>query len=187
MNVNDKNNYHNIIRMMITTENEIRNSRINWFLVIQGFLFAGLCEIFSKESICLCCDKNKYLILIIVIIGIVTSISFLFAAWRSEKAISMAMNAWNLFLEEKPAVIKDYPPICLITDSIISEKIPMKDVIGINDWIEDINRLMYPKGRECKKCWDRLINKFEWLMPYKFLPIVFIMVWSIIFWFLYFL
>lgn len=74
-----------------------------------------------------------------------------------------------------------------ITDSIISEKIPMKDVIGINDWIEDINRLMYPKGRECKKCWDRLINKFEWLMPYKFLPIVFIMVWSIIFCFLYFL
>ena len=36
--------YHNIIRQMITNENEIRNQRTNWFLVIQGFLVAGGCE-----------------------------------------------------------------------------------------------------------------------------------------------
>lgn len=29
--------YHNVIRQMITNENEIRNQRTNWFLVIQCF------------------------------------------------------------------------------------------------------------------------------------------------------
>ena len=90
------------------------------------------------------------------------------------------MNIWNLFLEENSKVIKDYPPICLITDSIISEKIPTIDKIGIKDWVERVNKQMYPKGKECKKCIDGFINKFEWLMPFKLMPFVFTIAWSII-------
>ena len=37
--------YRNAIREMIKDENEIRNQRTNWFLVIQGFLIAGVCQL----------------------------------------------------------------------------------------------------------------------------------------------
>ena len=43
--------YHNVIRQMITNENEIRNQRTNWFLVIQGFLVAGCCELYANKSL----------------------------------------------------------------------------------------------------------------------------------------
>lgn len=43
--------YHNIIRQMITNENEIRNQRTNWFLVIQVFLVAGCCELYANKSL----------------------------------------------------------------------------------------------------------------------------------------
>lgn len=36
--------YNNTIREMIKHEDEVRNQRTNWFLIIQGFLIAGLCD-----------------------------------------------------------------------------------------------------------------------------------------------
>lgn len=183
MNVNDKNDYHKIIREMIKNENELRSSRNNWYMAIQSFLFSGVCVICAEDSFSSIKEQSDIklcLLVAAVLIGLITSISFLFVAWRSEKAISMAMNIWNLFLEENSKVIKDYPPICLITDSIVSEKIPTIDKIGIKDWVESINKQMYPKGKECKKCIDGFINKFEWLMPFKLMPFVFTIAWSII-------
>ena len=66
--------YHNVIRQMIKDENEIRNQRSNWFLVIQGFLVAGCCELYANK-----CQCNIYdLILIISSIGIVSSLSLVY-------------------------------------------------------------------------------------------------------------
>lgn len=185
MSVNDKNHYHKIIREMIKNENELRNSRSNWYIVIQSFLFTGVCKICSEYSFSSintpCDDAKNCLLLIGVLIGLVTFISFLFVAWRSEKAIAMAMSAWDLFLAENKFFVKKYPPVCLMTDSIIGEKNPPIDNIGIKEWIENMNVQMYPKGKECEKCKDKIINKFELLMPFKFIPVVFIIVWSLIF------
>ena len=184
MSVNDKNDYHKVIREMIKNENELRSSRNNWFVAIQSFLFTVVCEICLKDSYSICCsscnDIRKHLLVVVISAGIITSISFLFAAWRSAKAIAMAMSAWNRFLGENQQVIKDYPPVCLITDSVISKTVPSIDNIGIGDWVNPMNKQMYPDGDECKKCRDKLINKFEWLMPFKFMPIIFIILWLVI-------
>ena len=185
MSENDKANYHNIIREMIKSENKLRSSRNNWFVAIQSFLFTAVCHICLDDSFSTCCsscnDMKKCLLAIAVLIGIITSISFLFAAWRSAKAIAMAMSAWDKFLEENKNVIEDYPPVCLITDSIISKTVPSMDNIGIENWVKCMNKQMYPEGKECKKCRDKLINKFEWLMPFKFIPLFFIVIWVILF------
>ena len=107
--------YHNIIRQMITNENEIRNQRTNWFLVIQGFLVAGCCELYANKCLCQIC----YLILIISVIGIVTSLSFWHAAWRSEKAIEMVLACWDIFIRDNNRRIKEFPPVIALTKSII--------------------------------------------------------------------
>ena len=43
-------NYTETIRQMIKHEDEVRNQRTNWFLVIQGFLIAGICQLENNLS-----------------------------------------------------------------------------------------------------------------------------------------
>jgi len=99
--------YNNTIREMINHENEIRNQRTNWFLVIQGFLIAGICQ--------LKCDDSNIQIMI-SIIGIFTSLSFCHAAWRSMLAVTYAINCW----EYKTKATDKYPPVSLITKEILN-------------------------------------------------------------------
>ena len=40
----------NIIRILINDENEMINHRMNWFLILQGFMFAGLAFAWEKNS-----------------------------------------------------------------------------------------------------------------------------------------
>ena len=70
MSVNDKNDYHKVIREMIKNENELRSSRNNWFVAIQSFLFTVVCEICLKDSYSICCSScnditttNKYFLI----------------------------------------------------------------------------------------------------------------------------
>ena len=50
MSINDKNDFHKIIREMIKNETELRSSRNNWYMAIQSFLFSGVCVICAKDS-----------------------------------------------------------------------------------------------------------------------------------------
>ena len=109
--------YHNVIRQMIKDENEIRNQRTNWFLVIQGFLVAGCCELYANRSL----DKIFIMLIMISIIGFITSCSFLYAAWRSEKAIKMLLAVWDIFIGEADKRYKDYPPVIALTSGIINK------------------------------------------------------------------
>ena len=163
--------YNNTIREMINHENEIRNQRTNWFLVIQGFLIAGLCTL---------CEKGNYgiLSLLISLLGLTVSISFGYVAWRSTKAVTMAIACWKLFLEEKDEKLSDYPPINLITREIISQKISVDDTkIGTAEF----NKKIFDKMYEDQTYWiDKKINGLEFLLPYRFLPFVFFLLWIII-------
>ena len=165
MSENDKANYHNIIREMIKSENKLRSSRNNWFVAIQSFLFTAVCNLCLEDSFSICCSSCNDIKCLLVIAVL----------------IAMDMSAWYKFLDENKQIVEDYPPICLITDSIISKTIPTIDNIGIEKWVKCMNKQMYPEGKECKKCRDKLINKFEWLMPFKFIPLFFIVIWVIIF------
>lgn len=165
--------YHNVIRQMITNENEIRNQRTNWFLVIQGFLVAGGCELYANKGF----DEIFILLFAISIIGIIASCSFLHAAWRSEKSIEMALACWNIFLEKCGLTIQDFPPVILLTERIIRNG-------GFTNQNDDENikyekkifRKMYENndGRSCK---DSKSNKWDCIMPFKAIPKLFLYFW----------
>ena len=159
MSENDKANYHNIIREMIKREDEIRNSRNNWFMAIQGLLVNAFISL-TSSNICM----------ILAFIGFVTSISFLYAAWRSEKSVQMALECWNLFLIDNGKKIQDYPPIALITYGIIKNK-SKDNIIGAVDWENKLNNAM-----NLKKI-DKKLNKIDGIMPFKLIPLVFMFVW----------
>ena len=164
-------NYHNIIRQMIKNEDEVRNQRTNWFLIIQGFLIAGLCALCEK------CNQGV-LSLLISLLGLIVSVSFGYASWRSTKAVTMAIACWKLCLEKHEKKLLEYPPINLITKEIISHKIDVDDTrIGTAEW----NKTIYDKMYERKFPFiDRKINGLEFLLPYRFLPFVFFAFWIVV-------
>ena len=176
MNVNDKNEYHKIIREMIKNEDEVRNSRNNWFLVIQGFLIGGICTLLS-------CDNNHLLLhmayILIALVGTATSISFRYAAWRSEKAIEMAHACWRLFLCKRNQNTQDYPPIHLLTMGIINNSCNSNE-FGIAGWENELNAKMYEYADIEKKQNDERLNKYDCLMPFKAIPQIFLLLWSMV-------
>ena len=151
--------YNNTIREMINHENEIRNQRTNWFLVIQGFLIAGLCQL-------QCNDTN--IKIMISFIGIATSISFSHAAWRSERAVTFAIKCWEFQNKGK----KKYPPVSLITEEILKAK-------DVESWEYKIRELMYKDKCCCILWFDKLRNRCDRLLPYSALPILFFLFWAL--------
>ena len=164
-------NYHNIIRQMIKNEDEVKNQRTNWFLIIQGFLIAGFCSLCEK------CNLGV-LSLLISSLGLIVSVSFGYAAWRSTKAVTMAIACWKLYLEEHGKKQSEYPPINLITKEIISHKVDVAEThIVLAEW----NKKIYDKMYEGKFSFiDRKINELEFLLPYRFLPFAFFAFWAVI-------
>lgn len=167
--------YHNVIRQMIKDENEIRNQRTNWFLVIQGFLVAGCYELYANRSL----DKIFIMLIMISIIGFITSCSFLYAAWRSEKAIKMLLAVWDIFIGEADKRYKDYPPVIALTSGIINKyKDDKNKKFTDNDKRElEIYYLMYYKKTNIKRKWDSFLNKLDFLLPFMSIPVVFIIAW----------
>ena len=150
---------------MIWHENEIRNQRTNWFLVIQGFLINGICEDFGHPLIPF----------LIAIIGIIICLSFNHAAWRSTLAVSFAISCWKNRLNEANLSEKGLPPISLIT----------KEILEVNNsngkrelWKAKIQNLMYSQ-ESCKLCVDKIRNSLDLILPYRLLPIVFCVFWVI--------
>lgn len=168
--------YHNVIRQMIKDENEIRNQRTNWFLVIQGFLVAGCCELYANRSL----DEIFIMLVLISIIGIITSCSFLHAAWRSEKAIEMALACWNIFLEKNCFTTRVFPPVILLTEGIIRNGGFVNPDDNENKKYEkEIFRKMYDNNTD-KSCKDNKYNKRDYIMPFKAIPKLFLYFWTLI-------
>lgn len=134
-------------------------------MAIQGLLvnaFIGSLELPKDLMVSIC--------LVLTIIGLATSMSFLYAAWRSEKSVTMALECWNLFLIDNGETIQDYPPISLITHGIIENK--YKDnTYGAVDWERNLNNKMHLNKI------DKFLNKLDCIMPFKLIPIVFILLW----------
>lgn len=179
MSVNDKNDYHRIIREMIKNEDEVRNSRNNWFMALQGLLvnaFIGPLVLHQKDLM-FSTETIKYIVTAIALMGVITSISFLHAAWRSKKSVMMALACWDLFLTNNTHKIQDYPPVTLITEGIIGKN-AKDNIIGAKDWENDVNKMMYGDN-DCLKCCDKKKNKLDILMPFQLVPFVFIVFWII--------
>lgn len=161
------------IRHSMEVECNIRNTRTNWFLVFQAALGGGLIQLlFSNVAYC----SRLGSIITMALIGSVISVSFAFAAWRSDKAIDMLFAYWDQIRCENGMKIKDYYPISPISKNIIYHFV-MNSYDKNNDdsiWEHDIAKQMHI-GR-----FDKWINKCDILMPYKFLPWMFLFCWIIV-------
>lgn len=100
--------YRERIREMIISENGIRNQRTNWFLVIQGFMIAGVCQFNSECS---------FLLIMIALVGMISSVFFWHATWRSTLAISFALACWKRRTNSKQR--EKLAPVSLLTDEIL--------------------------------------------------------------------
>ena len=112
-------------------------------------------------------------IIIMSFIGGIISVSFIIAAWRSDKAIDMLFAYWDQIRCETGMKIKDYYPISPISKNIIYNYF-MNSYDKNNDdsiWEHDIAKRMHIGG------FDKWINKCDILMPYKFLPWLFLFCW----------
>lgn len=94
--------YASIIRDMIRHENEITNNRLTWMLVLQGILFATSASFWRIHWLPL---------LIITILGVVTSISFFYVFSLSRKARIYLRSLWKQEIEKQKELVERIPPV----------------------------------------------------------------------------
>lgn len=109
MNKDELKEYNNEIRRMLQHEDNIRNQRTSWFLVIQGFLINGILLVLTNKDF----ESKPDAITVLLIIGIIISFSFLYAAFISNKAYSQGKNHWR-DIKKTYLETNNYPPVCLL-------------------------------------------------------------------------
>lgn len=199
MNTEIGKHYDEVIRNLIDKENTTRNQRTNWFLLIQGFLVAAFCDIINPEDFT---NNGNILVLhltdfipitsicilfVICLIGLLSSISFLYAAWRSEKAMQMLLRCWDIFRLENKKSLKDYPPVIALTKPIIENERSSTGNEKLDEDINKWNKCIHDMMRPHLTRKDVTYNKLEFLLPYKFIPCLFSIIWliglfALIFW-----
>ncbi|WP_024833608.1 hypothetical protein [Ruminiclostridium josui] len=94
-------NYHNVIREMIKEETSIVNNRMNWLILLEGFLFAAYSSLTTRG----------FSLYIIGILGFVISLCMRYSILSSEKAIAFIMDNWNRYLKKNNMNYMDFPPV----------------------------------------------------------------------------
>ena len=89
-----------VIRSMIQHEDKLRNNRVNWALITQGF-FIGIAGDLWKTG------NNEIIIIMIAIVAIVLLISFRFTVRENDKAIDKLVDVWRSKVTESE--VKDIP------------------------------------------------------------------------------
>lgn len=103
--------YNDSIRKMLEHEDMIRSQRTNWFLVIQGLLINAILIVLEVEDV----KFRAIAVSLLLIIGTLVSLSFLYAAYLSSKASREGKKIWIKIVNENGVNIDDFPPICLLT------------------------------------------------------------------------
>lgn len=103
--------YNDSIRRMLEHEDMIRSQRTNWFLVIQGLLINAILIVLEVEDV----KFRAIAVSLLLIIGTLVSLSFLYAAYLSSKASREGKKIWIYILNKNGGDIDDFPPICLLT------------------------------------------------------------------------
>lgn len=114
MNKDELKEYNNAIRQMLQHEDNIRNQRTTWFLVIQGLLINGILLVLTNKDLEL--KLKLTAVAILLLIGLLISISFFYAADLSHKAYTRGKRYWNDIIKHNS---KDFPPICLLADNTL--------------------------------------------------------------------
>lgn len=164
------------IRYSMEIECNIRNTRTNWFLVFQAALGGGLIQLLLSNATCYCKMGG---IIMLSIIGLAISASFIHAAWRSDRAISMFFAYWDQIRCENGMNVADYYPISPINEHIISSYYSHSYEENFEDSVWE-HKLAQRMNLKKHRKWNKFMNKFDCLMPYKFLPKIFFVCWIIV-------
>lgn len=164
------------IRYSMEIECNIRNTRTNWFLVFQAALGGGLIQLLLSNVTCYCKMGG---IIMLSIIGLAISASFIHAAWRSDRAISMLFAYWDQIRCENGMNVADYYPISPINEHIISSYYSHSYEENFEDSVWE-HKLAQRMNLKKHRKWNKFMNKFDCLMPYKFLPKIFFVCWIIV-------
>ncbi len=78
------------IRSLIQDENSFQNNRTNWFLLIQGFLFAALAQIITAPAL-------AWLTVVLSLVGIAISITAYIHLLYARNAI---LKQWDYFQKQ---------------------------------------------------------------------------------------
>ena len=164
------------IRHSMEIECNIRNTRTNWFLVFQAALGGGLIQLLLSNATYYCKMGGSTML---SFIGIVISLSFIHAAWRSDRAVSMLFAYWDQVRSENGMNVADYYPISPINEHIISSYYShtYEEDFDTSVWEHKLaQRMNLKKPRNG----NQFMNKCDCLMPYKFLPKIFFVCWIIL-------
>lgn len=115
--------YNDSIRRMLEHEDGVRSQRTNWFLVIQGLLINAILMVLKIEDF----KFRAIAISLLLVIGTLVSLSFLYAAYLSSKASREGKEFWVNVLNENRVNIEDFPPICLLAKAKFKEKKYIRD------------------------------------------------------------
>lgn len=164
------------IRHSMEIECNIRNTRTNWFLVFQAALGGGLIQLLLSNATCYCKMGG---IIMLSIIGLAISASFIHAAWRSDRALSMLFAYWDQVRSENGKNVADYYPISPINEHIISSYYShsYEENFETSVWEHKLAQRMNLKKY---RIGNKFMNKCDILMPYKFLPWMFLFCWIIL-------
>lgn len=164
------------IRHSMEVECNIRNTRTNWFLVFQAALGGGLIQLLLSNATYFCKMSGSTML---SFIGIVISVSFIHTAWRSDRAISMLFAYWDQIRCENGLNVADYYPISPINEHIISSYYSHSYEENFEDSVWE-HKLAQRMNLKKHRKWNKFVNKFDCLMPYKFLPKIFFVCWIIV-------
>lgn len=164
------------IRHSMEVECDIRNTRTNWFLVFQAALGGGFIQLLLSNATYYCKLGG---ITMLSIIGIAISASFIHAAWRSDRAISMLFAYWDQIRSENGMNVADYYPISPINEHIISSYYSHSYEEDFETSVWE-HRLAQRMNLRIHRRRNMFMNKHDWLMPYKILPWTFFVCWIIV-------
>ena len=101
----ETNNEHYVfsdkIRELISKEDRLINNRMNWFLVIQGFLFTAFATV----------DQLSIFRYVLTVVGLVMPLSLAYTLWMREESIGYLTKRWKTYCESNSIDREDYPSV----------------------------------------------------------------------------
>ena len=93
MDERDIKEYNKIIRSMLQQEDNIRNQRTTWFLVIQGLLANAIIMIYIEKDL----NCQMEIISLLLFLASIVSFSFLYVAKKVQEHLIMEKNIGKIF------------------------------------------------------------------------------------------
>ena len=151
--------YNEAIRQKLDHEHSVMKNRTGWHHIVQMGMFMGFYQIMTKEFPL---QYTKYLL---PVMGIIYAFSALYSIWVSEKARASIFMHWNRYREKNKLEWEDFPPVSGDPFEHIKKSLDEPSIrIDMN-----------------LKCIDICIAHYvpHWFMLYKFIPILFLIIWCV--------